>query len=250
SLLRSIRFSNRRYEPIPDEPHPEGHFHSPEIIRDIVLGLSDGLTVPFALAAGLSSLGNSRLVIIGGLAELISGAISMGLGGYLAAKSDSDHYDTERLREEWEVQNCPEAEAQEIIDILSPYGLDVATLAPLIERLRSNPEKFVDFMMKFELCLEKPDPSRSWKSAITIGSAYFFGGLIPLIPYFFIESAMTGLYVSSIITLLGLVIFGFIKAMFTAPNKALWAAFQTALVGAIAAAAAFGGVRIIEDFFH
>ncbi|CAG8756956.1 9316_t:CDS:2, partial [Dentiscutata heterogama] len=147
-----------QYETIPDDPHLEGHFHSPEIIRDIVLGLSDGLTVPFALAAGLSSLGNNHLVITGGLA----GAISMGLGGYLAAKSDADHYDTERLREEWEVQNCPDAEAQEIIDILAPYGLDVATLTPIIEKLASNPEKFVDFMMKFELCLEKPDPSRSW----------------------------------------------------------------------------------------
>ncbi|RIB14669.1 Ccc1 family [Gigaspora rosea] len=250
SLFKFCRFGQRQYETIPDGSHLEGHFHSPEIIRDIVLGLSDGLTVPFALAAGLSSLGNNHLVITGGLAELISGAISMGLGGYLAAKSEADHYDTERLREEWEVQNCPEAEAQEIIDILAPYGLDMATLTPIIERLSSNPEKFVDFMMKFELCLEKPDPSRSWKSALTIGLAYFFGGLIPLLPYFFVESAVVGLYISSIITLLGLVAFGFIKAMFTAPNKALWASIQTALVGAIAAAAAYGGVKLIQDYFE
>ncbi|CAG8473497.1 11768_t:CDS:2 [Acaulospora morrowiae] len=247
-LFRSGRTSNHQYETIPDGGHNETHFESPEVIRDIVMGLSDGLTVPFALAAGLSSLGNSRLVIMGGLAELISGAISMGLGGYLAARSEADHYVSERSREIWEVENCFEDEVQEIIDILSPYGLDPNTLAPIIEKLSSNPERFVDFMMKFELNLEKPDPSRAWKSAFTIGTSYFIGGLVPLLPYVFIEDSMMGLYVSCVITLICLIIFGFVKALFTAPNKAFWTAIQTALIGAIAAAAAYGGVKLLENF--
>ncbi|RHZ59370.1 hypothetical protein Glove_364g29 [Diversispora epigaea] len=244
ALLRIFR--SPQYETIPDGIHNEHHFESPEIIRDIVLGLSDGLTVPFALAAGLSSFGDSRVVVMGGVAELIAGAISMGLGGYLAAKSDYDHFESERLREFWEVENCMEAEVQEIIDILAPYGLDTNSLTPLIEKLKSNPEKFVDFMMKFELNLEKPDPSRAWKSAFTIGISYFLGGCVPLLPYLFFESAMMGLYVSCIVTLICLIIFGYIKARLTAPEKAFKAAIQTALIGAIAASAAFGVVRLLK----
>ncbi|CAG8435827.1 6879_t:CDS:10 [Diversispora eburnea] len=227
-----------QYETIPDGIHNEHHFESPEIIRDIVLGLSDGLTVPFALAAGLSSFGDSRVVVMGGVAELIAGAISMGLGGYLAAKSEYDHFESERLREFWEVENCMEAEVQEIIDTNS--------LTPLIEKLTSNPEKFVDFMMKFELNLEKPDPSRAWKSAFTIGISYLLGGCVPLLPYLFFESAMMGLYVSCIVTLICLIIFGYIKALMTAPEKAFKAAIQTALIGAIAASTAFGVVRLLK----
>ncbi|CAB4422353.1 unnamed protein product [Rhizophagus irregularis] len=245
--LLSKSSPNHQYEAIPDNSqHEEHHFESPEIIRDIVLGLSDGLTVPFALAAGLSSLGDSRVVIIGGFAELISGSISMGCGGYLAAKSDLDHYDTERRREEWEVKNCLNAEIQEIVDILSPYGLDEATVSPIIEKLKSNPEKFVDFMMKFELNLERPDPSRSLKSAFTIGMSYFIGGLVPLIPYFFMDDTTYALLVSSIITIFCLVIFGFVKAVYTSPNNAVSSAIQTAFVGALAAAAAYGGVKLVE----
>ncbi|RIA92809.1 Ccc1 family [Glomus cerebriforme] len=237
---------HHQYESIPENgQHVEHHFESPEIIRDMVLGLSDGLTVPFALAAGLSSLGDSRVVIIGGFAELISGSISMGCGGYLAAKSDLDHYDTERRREEWEVKNCLNAEIQEIVDILTPYGLDEATVAPLVEKLKDNPEKFVDFMMKFELNLERPDPSRSLKSALTIGLSYFIGGLVPLIPYFFMENTFSALIVSSVITLFCLVLFGYVKAMYTSPHNALSSAMQIAFVGALAAAAAYGGVKLV-----
>ncbi|CAG8680957.1 14333_t:CDS:2, partial [Funneliformis mosseae] len=202
--------------------------------------------VPFALAAGLSSLGDPRVVIIGGFAELISGSISMGCGGYLAAKSDLDHYDTERRREEWEVKNCLSAEIQEIVDILSPYGLDEETVAPIIEKLKDNPEKFVDFMMKFELNLERPDPSRSLKSAFTIGISYFIGGLVPLIPYFFMEDTTLALLVSSVITIFCLIVFGFVKAAYTSPNNAISSAIQTALVGALAAAASYGGVKLVE----
>ncbi|CAI2171067.1 13560_t:CDS:2 [Funneliformis geosporum] len=237
-----LRKSSHHYQSIPESnQHIEQHFESPEIIRDIVLGLSDGLT-----ATGLSSLGDPRVVIIGGFAELISGSISMGCGGYLAAKSDLDHYDTERRREEWEVKNCLSAEIQEIVDILSPYGLDEATVAPIIEKLKDNPEKFVDFMMKFELNLERPDPSRSLKSAFTIGISYFIGGLVPLIPYFFIEDTTLALLFSSVITIFCLIVFGFVKAAYTSPNNALSSAIQTALVGALAAAASYGGVKLVE----
>jgi hypothetical protein len=144
--------------------HVEEHFDRPELVRDIILGLSDGLTVPFALAAGLSSLGDSRIVIYGGLAELVSGAISMGLGGYLAAKSEADHYHTEREREAREVELYPEEEEEEIIELFEPYGLDRESMEPMMIRFRQNTENFVDFMMKFELNLELPDPNRSWVS--------------------------------------------------------------------------------------
>ncbi|CAO3620780.1 unnamed protein product [Mucor hiemalis] len=142
--------------------HVEEHFDRPELVRDCILGLSDGLTVPFALAAGLSSLGDNRIVIYGGLAELVSGAISMGLGGYLAAKSEADHYHTEREREAREVELYPEEEEEEIIELFEPYGLDRESMEPMMIRFRQNTEKFVDFMMRFELNLELPDPNRSW----------------------------------------------------------------------------------------
>jgi len=199
------------------------------------------------LSAGLSSMGDSHLVITGGLAELISGAISMGLGGYLSAKSEADHYYAERRREEWEVENCLQAEIQEIYDIMAPYGLDQEALKPVIDKFKSDPQKFVDFMMKFELNLEKPNPSRSWQSAVTIGFSYFIAGLIPLIPYFFVNDAVKGLYASSVVTLVCLLVFGYIKALITSPEKALWGAIQTALVGGIAAAASYGGVWLIKD---
>jgi len=168
----------------------------------------------------------------------------------LLPKSEADHYDTERIREEWEVRNCIQEEIQEIIDIMEPYGLDERALKPIIQRFKDNPDKFVDFMMKFELNLEKPDPSRSWKSAITIGIAYFIGGLIPLIPYFFVDTPFTGLCISSGITLLCLVVFGFIKSLFIAPNKAYVASVQTAFVGALAAGSAYGGVTLIDYIFQ
>lgn len=142
--------------------HVEEHFDRPELVRDCILGLSDGLTVPFALAAGLSSLGDSRIVIYGGVAELVSGAISMGLGGYLAAKSEADHYYTEREREAREVELYPDEEEEEIIELFEPYGLDRESMEPMMVRFRQNTEKFVDFMMRFELNLELPDPNRSW----------------------------------------------------------------------------------------
>lgn len=203
--------------------------------------------MPFALAAGLASLGSSKIVIYGGAAELVSGSISMGLGGYLAAKSEAEHYDTERLREEMEVEECPQDEEEEIVEILEPYGLDRSTLQPLIEKLKANPTKFVDFMMKFELNLEKPDAHRSWISAVTIGLSYFIGGLIPLLPYIFIAEAHQALYVSVAVTFVTLLIFGYIKSRLVNPRGALWGAVQTLLIGAVAAGASYGIVYLLPQ---
>ncbi|KAL1918772.1 uncharacterized protein VTP21DRAFT_2794 [Calcarisporiella thermophila] len=227
--------------------HTEHHFESAEFVKDMILGLSDGLTVPFALAAGLSSLGNSRLVVLGGLAELVSGAISMGLGGYLAARSEAEHYRTERRREEMEVVECPADEEEEIVEIMEPYGLDRVTIQPMIERLKANPEKFVDFMMKFELNLEEPDPERSWKSAMTIGLSYLVGGFIPLLPYFFIVRADVALLVSVIVTGISLLVFGYIKSYYLSPKQAVWGALQTLLVGGFAALCSYGLVKAIPS---
>ncbi|KAL1928061.1 hypothetical protein VTP01DRAFT_2977 [Rhizomucor pusillus] len=245
-LNRIKRRPSHEYGAISHE-HSEQHFESAEIVRDTIIGLSDGLTVPFALAAGLSSLGDSKIVVYGGAAELVSGAISMGLGGYLAAKSEIEHYKTERLREEREVEECPQDEEEEIVEILEPYGLDRQTLQPLIEKLKSDPVKFVDFMMRFELNLEMPDPNRSWISALTIGLSYFVGGLIPLLPYVFIDQATLALYVSVAVTSLTLLIFGYIKSRLVNPQSAIKGAFQTLLIGAIAAGASYSIVYFLPD---
>ncbi|KAG2174388.1 hypothetical protein INT43_004411 [Umbelopsis isabellina] len=231
----------------PPYQHLEHHFNAAEIVKDIILGLSDGLTVPFALAAGLSSLGNSKLVIYGGVAELVSGSISMGLGGYLAARSELDHYDTERAREALEVQEVPADEEQEIIDIMAPYGLDQVTVQPIIEKLRSNPDKFVDFMMRFELNLEAPNPRRSMISGLTIGLSYLFGGLIPLLPYFFLNNAYNALYISIGVTLTTLLVFGYIKSILVSPKTAFKGAIQTLIIGAVAAGASFGIVKALPS---
>ncbi|KAI9251234.1 VIT family-domain-containing protein [Sporodiniella umbellata] len=244
--------------------HVEEHFDRPELIKDCILGLSDGLTVPFALAAGLSSLGDSRIVLFGGLAgkryirrsrwfahlvysELVSGAISMGLGGYLAAKSEAEHYETEREREAREVQLYPEEEEEEIIELFEPYGLDRQSMEPMMIRFRQNSEKFVDFMMRFELNLELPDPNRSWISALTIGSSYFLGGLIPLLPYMFILDTSNALYTSCFVTSLTLFCFGYLKSIYLRPRQALMGAIQTLAIGAVAAAFSYGIVAVVDN---
>ncbi|KAG2199239.1 hypothetical protein INT47_010614 [Mucor saturninus] len=227
--------------------HVEEHFDRPELVRDCILGLSDGLTVPFALAAGLSSLGDSRIVIYGCLAELVSGAISMGLGGYLAAKSEADHYHTEREREAREVELYPEEEEEEIIELFEPYGLDRESMEPMMVRFRENTEKFVDFMMKFELNLELPDPNRSWISALTIGFSYLIGGIIPLLPYLFIDDTTNALYTSCFVTGLTLFCFGYLKSIYLRPKQAFIGAVQTLAIGAVAAAFSYGIVAAVND---
>jgi VIT1/CCC1 family predicted Fe2+/Mn2+ transporter len=229
--------------------HAEPHFGSAEVVRDIIVGLSDGLTVPFALAAGLAALNNTRLVVTAGLAEIVAGSISMGVGGYLAGMSEIEHYTAERKREAMEVELMPEREIQEIREIFSPYGMNRAALEPMLEVLANNKEAWIDFMMKFELNMEKPDKHRAWISAITIGFSYLLGGMVPLVPYMLIESAYAALWASVFATVLALFLFGYIKAhLFGIPNP-LQSALQMAAVGSLAAGAAFGIARLIPPAF-
>ncbi|MCL7028615.1 hypothetical protein MKW94_021776 [Papaver nudicaule] len=227
--------------------HTEKHFTSKEIVRDVIIGVSDGLTVPFALAAGLSSANvSSSIVLIAGLAEVVAGAISMGLGGYLAAKSEEDHYIKEMKREQEEIINFPDTEAAEVAEILAQYELELHEYAPVVNALRRKPQAWLDFMMKFELGLEKPRPRRAIESALTIATAYVSGGLVPLLPYMFIPVAMKALIISVCVTLLALLFFGYVKGHFTG-NQPFKSAFQTAIIGAIASAAAYGIARIVQE---
>jgi VIT1/CCC1 family predicted Fe2+/Mn2+ transporter len=220
-------------------PHIERHFTGNETLRDIVLGMADGLTVPFALAAGLSGASvGSKIVVTAGIAEIVAGAIAMGLGGYLAAKSDAEHYVSERAREEEEVDEKPEVEAREVEEILQHYGLPAAESVTVVNALRKSRKGWIDFMMRFELGLEEPDPGRALGSGITIGGAYILGGLIPLFPYFFLATAMEAMRVSVGVTLSTLFVFGYIKGRFTG-TRPLRSAVQTLVIGGIAAAAAF-----------
>ncbi|CAA0811515.1 Vacuolar iron transporter 1 [Striga hermonthica] len=226
--------------------HKEKHFTAGEIVRDIIIGVSDGLTVPFALAAGLSGANASSAVILtAGVAEVAAGAISMGLGGYLAAKSEADHYMRELKREEEEIIDVPDTEAAEVAEILSQYGVEPHEYAPVVNALRKNPKAWVDFMMKFELGLERPDPRRALESALTIAIAYIVGGLVPLLPYMFISNATQAVLASVVLTLIALLIFGYAKGYFTG-NKPFTSALQTAFIGAIASAAAFGMAKLVQ----
>ena len=226
--------------------HIEKHFTSTELVRDIVIGMSDGLTVPFALAAGLSgAVDATSIVITAGLAEVAAGSIAMGLGGYLAAKTDAEHYATERANEVRETVDIPEQEAEEVACVFRSYGLDDATVGAVVRAIRSDQRRWVDFMMKFELGLEEPDPKRAGRSAMTIAASYIAGGMIPLAPYFFLGSIHNALIVSVIVTLLALLVFGYIKGRFTV-EKPMRSAWQTVVVGALAATAAFVLAKMIS----
>ena len=231
---------------MPQTPHIERHFTAGETVRDIVIGMSDGLTVPFALAAGLSgAVSSTTIIITAGLAEIAAGSIAMGLGGYLAARSDAEHYASERLREQQEIKEKTEAEKAEVLDVFTSYGLGEVESAPIVEALSKRPDAWIDFMMRFELGLEKPDPKRALTSALTIAASYVVGGLIPLSPYFFLSPITTALLFSVIATLLALLLFGYVKGRFTGASP-LRSAFQTALIGGLAAAAAFLIARLIS----
>jgi VIT1/CCC1 family predicted Fe2+/Mn2+ transporter len=224
---------------MPQTPHVEMHFTASEVVRDIVIGMSDGLTVPFALAAGLSgAVDTTAVVITAGLAEVAAGSIAMGLGGYLAAKTDAEHYATERATEERETVEMPETEAEEVALVFRSYGLPEETVATVVKAISSDQNRWVDFMMKFELGLEKPDPKRASRSALTIAGSYIAGGLIPLAPYFFLRSIHSALIVSVVVTLLALLAFGYVKGRFTV-KKPIRSAWQTVVVGGLAASAAF-----------
>ncbi|KAH7407144.1 Ccc1 family [Cadophora sp. MPI-SDFR-AT-0126] len=231
------------------ELHEENHTDHGPVVRDIIIGGADGLTVPFALTAGLSSLGSTKLVVIGGLAELFSGAISMGLGAYLAAVTERDHYLCEEQRERDEVQDKPEEEKEECYVILEKYGVPRATLVPVVDALASNTERWVQFMMDFELRLEKPNISRAWISGATMGLSYFVGGLIPMIPYFIISNVTHALFVSIAVTIVVLILFGFAKnyiVMKTA-KAGFYGAVQTLFIGVLAAGTSYGIVRAIDS---
>jgi len=230
---------------MPTTPHIEKHFTAGDAVRDVVIGMSDGLTVPFALAAGLTgAISQSHLILTAGFAEIAAGSIAMGLGGYLAARGDAQHYANEQAREAREIVAIPEAEAQEVRDIFQTYGLSPEECATVIDSLRKRPKDWVAFMMRFELGLEQPEPSRAWKSALTIAVAYSIGGVIPLSAYVFLSDAQSALRLSVIVTLGALAIFGSIKGRFTGVPM-IRSALQTTIIGGLAAAAAFGIARSI-----
>ncbi len=219
--------------------HEEKHFESPDIVKDIVIGMADGLTVPFALAAGLSGVvASNGIIITAGIAEIIAGSIAMGLGGYLAGKTERDHYFSELQREYDEVEHVPQVEKAEVEEIFVTYGISPATSELVTEELSQNKDKWVEFMMKFELGLEEPKAIRASQSARNIALSYIAGGFIPLSAYFFTENSNKGLMLSSSITLLALLIFGYFKSKVTG-QPALRGALSTAAIGAIAAFAAF-----------
>jgi vacuolar iron transporter family protein len=230
---------------MPTTPHIEKHFTSSAVVRDIVIGMSDGLTVPFALAAGLTgAVDTTTIIITAGIAEIAAGSIAMGLGGYLAGRTDVEHFETERTREIRETEELPDKEREEVATIFQSYGLEQETVTKVVTAISADQKRWVDFMMRFELGLEEPDPRRAATSAFVIAVSYIVGGLVPLSPYFFFSSAKAALPVSVAVTLAALAVFGYVKGRFTVA-KPLKSALQTVVVGGLAAAAAFGIARLI-----
>ncbi len=231
---------------MPVTPHVEKHFTATDTVRDVVIGMADGLTVPFALAAGLTgAVASTSLIVTAGFAEIAAGSIAMGLGGYLAAKTDLQHYDSERDREIRETEEIPKEEAAEVADLFRGYGVSEAQLAPVVEAICADKKRWVDFMMRFELGLEAPDPARARRSAFTIAMSYIAGGLVPLSPYIAMRQLLPALSVSVGVTLATLFIFGYVKGRFTGIHP-LRGAIQTVLTGGLAAAAAFAIARAIS----
>jgi VIT1/CCC1 family predicted Fe2+/Mn2+ transporter len=239
--------------PSHNHPHIEGHFESSEAVRDVVIGLSDGLTVPFALAAGLSgAVSSAHIIVLAGLAEIAAGSIAMGLGGYLAARGDAEHYASELKREQTEVVTRPDDEAEEIYQIFDQYSVPREAATPVLAALQLNHPAYVDFMMRFELGLEKPAASRAHRSAATIAASYIAGGLVPLLPYMavgragaLVPTSAAALRLSVAITLLALALFGTLKGRLL-DTGALRSALQTTLIGGTAAAAAYGLAHLLN----
>ena len=227
--------------------HVERHFTASELVRDIVIGMSDGLTVPFALAAGLSGSNIATSVVVtAGLAEVAAGSIAMGLGGYLAARSDAEHYENEKRREEIEVVELPDVEREEVAVVFREYGLTEAEIEPILAAFEKNHPAWVDFMMRFELGLEEPDPRRALNSGLTIAGAYIAGGMIPLAPYMFVTDARNGLMISVGVTIVALAIFGYIKGRFTGVQP-FRSSLHTTVIGGLAATAAFVIARMFSE---
>ena len=230
---------------MPTAPHTESHFEASETVRDVVIGMADGLTVPFALAAGLSgTVSQPGIVVIAGLAEIAAGSIAMGLGGYLAARTDRDHFLSERAREYRETVEVPDRETEEVADVFRGYGMAEADLAPVVHAICSDQKRWVDFMMRFELGFEEPDPKRARNSAAAIAASYIAGGLVPLTPYMLAGDLYTGLKISVGVTLAALFAFGYVKGRLTGISP--WrGGLQTVTIGGLASAAAFGLARWI-----
>ncbi|MBC7388211.1 MAG: VIT1/CCC1 transporter family protein [Opitutaceae bacterium] len=227
--------------------HKEEHFTSSETVRDVVIGMSDGLTVPFALAAGLSGAVDSNTIIItAGIAEVVAGSIAMGLGGYLAGKTQVEHYEGEYERERREVEIVPDFERQEVLDVFLEMGLSKDSSEAATEEIIKDKNKWIEFMMKFELGLEKPDPNRASKSGFTIATAYVVGGIIPLSGYYFTNTPLDGLLISSAITLICLFLFGYYKSKLTG-QPPLIGAFRVLFIGALASSAAYIIARWIQS---
>jgi len=226
--------------------HREEHFRGGNTVKDIVIGMSDGLTVPFALAAGISgAISAAHIVVTAGFAEIAAGSIAMGLGGYLAARSEMEHYNSELKREEAEIREKPDAEAEEIAEFFREYGLTDQEFGPVVAGLRTKPKAWRDFMMRFELGLEEPDPKRALQSAITIAVSYIIGGIIPLAPYIAFHDIKTAFNFSVLFTLTALAVFGFVKGKFTGVSK-IKSALQTVLVGGAAAGVAYMLAKLIS----
>ncbi len=226
--------------------HHEHHLKSSDTIRDIVIGMSDGLTVPFALAAGLSGAVNkSGIVITAGIAEIIAGSIAMGLGGFLAGRTEADHYNSELKREYEEIERVPEQEKLEVKEVFADFGLSATLQDQIADEMAKDKDKWVDFMMRYELGLEKPEANRATQSAVTIGISYVVGGIIPLSPYFFIPDSQIALYYSCAITMVCLFVFGYFKSKVTGQPE-ISGAFKVLFIGALAAAAAFVMAKLIS----
>jgi len=227
--------------------HLEEHLQSSDLLTDIVIGMSDGLTVPFALAAGLSGAvqGNVNLIWIAGIAEIAAGSIAMGLGGFLAGKTEQDHYASELKNEYWELVHKREVEIEEVRKVFLAWGLSASTAEEATQEIIKDEKRWVEFMMKHELGLTEPDPKRARRSAFNIGFSYIVGGLIPLTPYFFVDSAMEGLKLSAMITLVCLFIFGFFKSKMTGVSP--WVGgLKVMMIGALAAGTAFIIAKLIQ----
>jgi len=226
--------------------HHEHHLKSSDTIRDIVIGMSDGLTVPFALAAGLSGAGStSGIVVTAGIAEIVAGSIAMGLGGFLAGRTEADHYKSELQREYDEVERVPEQEKAEVKEVFAEFGLSQALQDQIANEMAKDKDRWVDFMMRYELGLEKPQANRATQSAVTIGISYIVGGVIPLSPYFFIRESQTALYYSCAITMVCLFVFGYFKSRVTG-QPVFTGALKVLVIGALAAAAAFFMAKLIN----
>lgn len=231
----------------PDTAYKEQHFQSSQLVTDIVIGMSDGLTVPFALAAGLSgAVFDTHIIVVAGFAEVAAGAIAMGLGGYLAGKTEQDHYQSELKRETWEVDNLPEKEKEEVRVIFAEMGISPTTQKLIVDEMALDKAKWVDFMMRYELGLEKPDPKRATKSALNIGLSYVVGGLVPLSPYILNTNPSEALKWSCAITVICLFVFGYFKAKVTGQHP-LAGGLRVAVTGSAAAGAAYFIAKLLTD---